>query len=69
MRFSGAMTLFLAVFFLWQCIEALFLCGRSQLDRRERVWFFVYATLCALGVVLFAIGSVYEIVRLVRMYG
>lgn len=69
MTLSGAMMFLLAVFFLWHTITAITMLVRYKLDRSERGWLFLYMLLCALGLALFGVGLVCEIVRLARMYG
>ncbi len=69
MTLSGAMMFLLAVFFLWHTITAILMLVRYKLDRGERGWLFLYMLLCALGLTLFGVGMVCEIVRLARMYG
>ncbi len=69
MTLSGAMMFFLAGFFLWHTITAIIVLVRYKLDRSERGWLFLYMLLCSLGLALFGVGAICEIVRLVRMYG
>ena len=64
---SGAMMLFLAVFFMWNCATALFVLFRYRWGRREKAWFVTHFLLSIVGVALFGMGTVLEIVRILRM--
>lgn len=61
--------LFLACFFLWDCVIVTGLLVRYDFSPRERLCLFVRMSFCSIGVALFGAGAVYEIVRLVRIYG
>lgn len=63
---SGAMMLFLVVFFMWNCGTALFVLFRYRWGRGEKIWFVAHFLLSIAGAALFGMGTVLEVVRLLR---